>query len=345
MSELASEPSTQGELEIIDMHCHLQRDTAHGREMRDYFLGPHLVKPGATNLGTLEESQELMAACGISGMNALMMTWSGRYHRHGRYPLSDDPAERAAGEAELRKRIARRITDNNDWAAAMAEAHPEVTYFAGVNPVVMGAEDAAAEVARQRAQGALGVKLSPADIGVTGSDPAFFPIYEYCVAHDYPVLTETGGHNPACRPAGFTDALATYPDLALVFAHFGHDRELGGPLDQEVLELARKYAGVHTDTSLRLNEVYDGTIAPEDMVRHLRALGVERAMFGSNYVFCDVLNTRPGHVPAPDEVDPRFTQVWKSVQVLKTLPLTDDERIGLAAGNFRRLTGQEPTRP
>ena len=328
------------DLEIIDMHCHLQRDAAHGQEMRDYFLGPHLVKPGATNLGTLEEFQELMAACGISAMNALMLTWSGRYHRHGQYTLPDDPADRARAETELRARVARRITDNNDWAAEVATAHPEVTYFAGVNPVVMGADAAAAEVARQRARGALGVKLSPADIGVTGSDPAFFPIYEYCVAHDYPVLTETGGHNPACRPAGFTGALAAYPGLTLVFAHFGHDRALGGPFDQAVLELARKYDNVHTDTSLRLNEVYDGTITPEAMVNHLRALGVERAMFGSNYVFCDVLNTRPGHVAAPGDVDPRFTQVWKSVQVLKTLPLTDDEQIGLAAGNFKRLTGQ-----
>ncbi|MET7896522.1 amidohydrolase family protein [Streptomyces mirabilis] len=332
------------DLEVIDMHCHLQRDPAHGQEMRDYFLGRHLVKPGATNLGTLSEFKELMAACGISAMNALMLTWSGRYHRDGQYTFPDDYAERASSEAELRARVSRRITDNNDWAAAVAADHPEVTYFAGVNPIVMGAQEAAAEVARQRSRGALGVKLSPADIGVTGSDPAFFPIYEFCVAHDYPVLTETGGHNPACRPAGFAGALAAYPRLPLVFAHFGHDRTLGGPLDQEVLELARTHDNVYTDTSLRLNEVYDGTISPEDMVKHLRMLGIERAMFGSNYVFCDVLNTRPGHVAAPDDVDARFTQVWKSVQVLKTLPLTDDERAGLAAGNFKRLTGYDRTR-
>lgn len=327
------------ELEIIDMHCHLQRDDAHGREMRDYFLGPHLVKPGATNLGTLSEFQELMAACGISAMNALMLTWSGRYHRHGQYTLPDDETERTAAERQLRERISHRITDNNDWAAAVAEKHPEVTYFAGVNPVLMGAQEAAAEAERQRAQGALGVKLSPADIGVTGSDRAFFPLYEFCVAHGYPVLTETGGHNPACRPAGFTDALKSFPELTLVFAHFGHDRELGGPLDQEVLELARTYGNVWTDTSLRLSEVYDGSISPEDMVKHLRLLGIERTMFGTNYVFSDILNPRPGHVAAPDDVDPRFTQVWKSVQVLKTLPLTDDERMGLASGNFKRLTG------
>ena len=55
------------DLDIIDMHCHLQRDAQHGQELRDYFLTPHLVKPGAPNLGTLSEFQELMAVTGISG--------------------------------------------------------------------------------------------------------------------------------------------------------------------------------------------------------------------------------------------------------------------------------------
>jgi hypothetical protein len=68
-------------------------------------------------------------------------------------------------------------------------------------------------------------------------------------------------------------------------------------------------------------------------------------MFGTNYVFSDLLPERPAHRPAPDDVDPRFTQVWKSVQVLKTLPLTDDQLAGVAAGNFRRLTGLAPATP
>ncbi|GAB2843535.1 hypothetical protein GCM10022221_48460 [Actinocorallia aurea] len=328
-----------GDLEIIDMHCHLQRDAEHGREMRDYFLTPHLVKPGAPNLGTLGEFQELMALTGISAMNALMFTWSGRYFRHGLFTLPDDPAERSEGEAALRGRVARRIRDNNDWAASVARQHPEVGYFAGVNPVVMGAEEAVAEIAAQRGQGALGVKIVPSDLGVAGSDPRLFPVYEYCVEQDFPVLTETGGHSPHCRPSGFAGALAAFPSLQLVFAHFGHDKQFGGPLDQEVLELARAYEGVHTDTSLRLHEVADGSVGAEEMVKHLRALGIDRVMFGSNYVFSDLLPERPAHRPAPDGVDPRFTQVWKSVQVLKELPLTDEERAGVAAGNFKRLTG------
>ena len=33
----------------------------------------------------------------------------------------------------------------------------------------------------------------------------------------------------------------------------------------------------------------------DDMVKHLRTLGVERAMFGSNYVFSDLLPEKPAH--------------------------------------------------
>jgi predicted TIM-barrel fold metal-dependent hydrolase len=332
------------ELEIIDMHTHLQRNAAHGQEMRDYFLGPHLVKAGAPNLGTLDEFQEMMAMTGISAFNALMLTWSGRYLRHGRHTLSDDPQERDSGELELRRRISQRVHDNNSWAAETARRNSNMGFFAGVNPVVMGPDGAVAEIEAQIANGALGVKLSPGDMGVPGSDPVMMPVYEHCVAKEIVMLTETGGHSPHVRPGGFSGALATFPTLTLVFAHFGHDKQLGGPLDQEVLELAQRYENVYTDTSLRLSEVYDGTIQPESMVKHLRALGIDRAMFGTNYVFSDVLNVRPGHIAAPEHVDPRFTQVWKSVQVLKTLPITDEERVGLAAGTFRRLTGFNPPR-
>lgn len=329
------------ELTIIDMHCHLYRSEEHGQEMRDYFLTAPLVKPGASNLGTLAEFTEMMDACGISACNALMLTWTGRYHRHGQYLLPDDPDERATADADLKARAARRAHDNNTWAAQVAAEDDRFTYFAGVNPLVMGPEGAAEEAAAQIAKGALGVKLSPGDIGAPGGDAAYFPLYEYCVANDVPIVTETGGHNPDVRPSGFTDAMAAYPDLKICFAHFGHDKALRGPLDLEVLELAQRYERVYTDTSLRLNEVYDGTWTPEDMVAHLRDLGIGRAMFGTNYVFSDLLNTRPGHVDAPDHVDPRFTQVWKSVEVLKKLPLSDDELAGLAAGNFLTFTGRD----
>lgn len=327
------------ELEIIDMHTHVQRDEAHGHEMRDYFLTPHLVKDGAPNLGTVPELLEMLEQTGITAANMLMFTWSGRYLRHGSYLLPDEEPRRSREEAVLRQRVAARVRANNDWAAGTTVERPRLGFFAGVDPVVLGSRGAVEEVVRQRAQGALGVKLVPSDLGVPGEDPRLFELYEHCVAEGIPVLTETGGHSPHCRPAGFAGALRRFPTLQLVFAHCGHDRTFGGPLDQEFLDLAAQYEHVYGDTSLRLHEVADGTLPPEELVAFLRRVGTDRVMFGTNYVFCDLLPQRPEHRPAPEHVDSRFTQAWKSVEVLKTLPLTDDERTALAAGNFKRLTG------
>jgi len=328
------------DLEIIDMHTHVQRDDAHGAEIRDYFLTPHLVKPGAPNLGTLPEVREMMAQTGISGVNMLQFTWSGRYHRHGAYTLSDDPERRQVQEAELRERVTQRVSENNTWAAGVCETNPGFTYFAGVNPVVMGPERVVEEVIAQRSRGAVGVKLVPSDMQVNGSDPRLFPLYDYCVEQGIPVLTETGPHSPHCHPSGFEAALERFPQLTVVFAHCGHDREFGTGLDEQVLDLAARFDNIYGDTSLRLHEVADGSVPAEEMVAFIRRIGSSRVMFGTNYVFCDVLPERPGHRPAPDHVDPRFTQVWKSVEVLKTLPCTDDERVALASGNFRDLTGR-----
>ncbi|MFN2537531.1 MAG: amidohydrolase family protein, partial [Mycobacteriales bacterium] len=229
------------DLEIIDMHTHVQRDEAHGHEIRDYFLGPNLVKPGAPNLGTLPELLEMNEQVGIAGSNMLMFTWTGRYLRHGTYTLPHGEPARSEAEIELRQRVAQRASDNNSWAAKTCAEHPQLTFFAGVNPVVMRAEGVVEEVEAQRARGAVGVKIVPSDMGIPGSDERLFPLYEHCSAQGIPVLTETGAHSPHSHPAGFAGALKAFPQLTLVFAHCGHDRELGRGLDQEVLELAAKY--------------------------------------------------------------------------------------------------------
>lgn len=327
------------ELEIIDMHTHVQRNEKHGREIRDYFLGKQLVKPNAPNTGTLDEVREMMATTGIRAANMLMFTWSGRYYRHGQYLLPDEEPARSEADAQLRVRAARRASDNNSWAASVQAADPRFSFFAGVNPVVSGADGAVEEVQRQRALGALGVKIVPSDMEIDGDDRRLFPLYEYCAQEAFPVLTETGGHSPHSRPAGFAGALELFPDLRLIFAHCGHGSVLGEGLDAEVLDLAARFDGVFGDTSLRLHEVADGVVEPEEMVRFLRTIGIDRLMFGTNYVFCDALPTRVTHKPAPEHIDPRFGQAWKAVEVLKTLPLSDDERALLASGTFKQLTG------
>ncbi len=326
------------DLEIIDAHTHVFRSDAHGREAYSYFLGrgPATGHPAdPPTLGTVPEVLQLMAETGVVHTNFLMFTWAGRYYQHGQYTLPDDPARRAVADAALKERITDRIRDNNEWAIGAVKEHATLSFFAGVDPVVMDERALVAEVEDKTGRGALGVKLVPMDSGVRGDDRRLWPVYDYCQSNDIPVLSQSAGRpgTPA-RPAYFTAALDAFPRLKLIFAHMGHNPEFGVGADAEVVDLANRFDNVFTDVSLRFPEVTNGHVSPEEMVAHLRRIGTERVLYGSNFTFVEVLS------PDPETAGPpQFTRSKQCIEVLKTLPLTQDEREGIASKNFRRVTG------
>lgn len=326
------------ELEIIDCHSHVLRNADHSCDLYSNLLrfSAAMGLPDSPEfLGTPDEARRVMDATGIAHMNILMFTWSGAYWRQGRNILPDEPAARARAEAELRERIVRRIQDNNTWALAQVSADSRLSCFVGVDPVLMDEQTLVAEVERGIRAGALGVKHVPMNHGTEGDDPRMFPVFDYCASAGVPVLTQAAGFMPG-SPARYAPALAQFPDLTVIFAHLGHSRRFGHGADAEVLELARKYHGVHTDLSLRLVEVAEGHVPAEDLVAHLRAIGTDRVLFGSNWVISEYLwmRTRPGVSPltSHDRLD-------TELGVLRALPLSDDERADICARNFRRLTG------
>ncbi|MGW2150674.1 amidohydrolase family protein [Nonomuraea bangladeshensis] len=330
-----------GELEIIDCHNHVLRTADHSCDLYSNLLRFSAAmglpdKPGFH--GTPDEAGRVMDATGITHMNILMFTWSGVYWRQGQNILPDDPAERAREAENLRRRIVRRIQDNNTWALEQAAGSPRLSCFVGVDPVLMDEETLLAEVENGVRRGALGVKHVPMNHGTEGDDPRMWPVFDYCASAGIPLLTQAAGFMPG-RPARYAKALGEFPGLKLVFAHLGHDRAFGQGADAEVLELARTYPGVHTDVSLRLIEVADGHVGADAMAAHLRAIGTDRVLFGSNWVISEYLwfRTRPGVTP-----DSSHERLDREIEVLKALPLTDDELADVAARNFRRLTGLLP---
>jgi predicted TIM-barrel fold metal-dependent hydrolase len=326
------------DLEIIDCHNHILRTADHSCDLYSNLLRFSAAmglpdKPGF--FGTPAEAENVMDATGIAHMNILMFTWSGVYWRQGQNILPDDPARRAAEADDLRARIVRRVQDNNTWALEQASINSRLSCFVGVDPVLMDEPTLLAEVENGVRRGALGVKHVPMNHGTEGDDPRMWPVYDYCADAGIPILTQAAGFM-AGRPRHFAKALEEFGKLKLIFAHLGHNRQFGQGADAEVLELAQTYPGVHTDVSLRLIEVVEGHVSADDLVAHLRAIGTDRILFGSNWVISEYLwlRARPGVVPqtSHDRLD-------KEIEVLKTLPLTDAERIDLASGNFRRLTG------
>ncbi|MHA3021735.1 amidohydrolase family protein [Mycobacterium sp. BMJ-28] len=326
------------DLEIIDCHCHILRTADHSCDLYSNLLrfSAAMGLPDKPEFfGTPDEAQQVMDATGIAHMNILMFTWSGIYWRQGQNILPDDPARRAVESEDLRRRIVRRVSDNNTWALAQTEQNPQLSCFIGIDPVLMDEQTLLTEVDNGIQRGALGVKHVPMNHGTEGDDPRMWPVYDYCASARVPILTQAAGFMPG-RPRNYAKALDDFPELQLVFAHLGHDRSFGQGADGEVLELARTYPGVHTDVSLRLIEVIDGHVSPERMVDHLRAIGTDRVFFGSNWIISEYLwiRARAGALPitSHDRLD-------RELEVLKTLPLTDDERADIASRNFRRITG------
>jgi predicted TIM-barrel fold metal-dependent hydrolase len=322
------------DLRVVDAHTHVMRSDAAGREMWWYFLRrPPTEAPPA--LHTVEEAEALMDETGVSHMNILMFTWAGRYWRDGQYTLPDSGPARAAASEQLRCRIVDRIRDNNEWAVGVVAANPRFSFFCGIDASLMTEAELLAEVEDKTARGAIGVKMVPFDSGVPGDDPRLWPVYDALQSRQVPLLSESSGRPGAPgRPARFGKALADFPRLKLVLAHLGHDPTFGVGADEEVVDLARRHDGLYTDLSLRLPEMINGAFSPADMADHLRRIGTDRVLYGTNFGFVDSINEDPAHDPASG---PRQTWAKRNLQAFLDLPLADDERRDIAAGNWDRL--------
>jgi predicted TIM-barrel fold metal-dependent hydrolase len=323
---------------VVDAHCHVLRSEDHGRELWSYFLGrgpAHGDPAEPPAFHTVDEAERLMDETGVEHMNILMFTWAGRYWRDGQYTLPDGPGRPAAAE-ELRRRVVQRIVDNNEWAVRTCAERPRFSTFCGVDPALMSADEMLAEIADKVRRGAVGVKTVPHDSRVPGDDRRWWPVFAYLQDERIPILSEASGRPGAPgRPARYRTALLDFPALRLVFAHLGHDPTFGAGADAEVVDLAREFAGVHTDLSLRLPEMLEGACTPDAFAAHLRAIGTERVLYGTNFGFVDTL--RPDPTPRPADA-PQTTWAKRNLEAFLDLPLDDAERAAIAAGNWDRLT-------
>lgn len=327
-------------VEVVDAHVHVQRSDAHARELYDYFLmrGPIMTGPiTPAALGTVEQALAMRERTGVRHLNIMMFTWSGTYYRDGQFTLPDDPAERANADRELRARIVQRVRDNNDWAVETARQHPGLSCFIGIDPVLMDETTLLGEVEDKMRRGAKGVKSMFPDTGILANDRRLWPLYDYLQRHDIPFQMVSAEWAPNLnRPLHCAGALAAFPKLRMIFSHIGHGREFGKGADAEFVELARRYPHVCGDVSLRLPEVAEGHVSPEAMVAHLRKIGTDRILYASNFCLNEMLHPGASGVPAGDF---QMSQTVKGLEVLATLPLTEEERADIAGRNYRRWVG------
>ena len=199
-----------------------------------------------------------------------------------------------------------------------------LTYFAAIHP---DAPDWQEELSRVKALGFKGVKIHPVYQGVAINDQRFVRILSRCGELGLIVVMHSGADIgfpgvEKCSPAMLRDALNQAGPVTLVAAHMGGWRNW-----QEVPEYLLD-TGIYLDTAFSLGSIspIDDHYAPDELpmlnevqfCELVRLFGADRILFGT---------------------DSPWDDMQKSVDRIRHLPLTENEKTAIFSGNALRLLG------
>ena len=199
-----------------------------------------------------------------------------------------------------------------------------LTYFAAIHP---DAPDWHEELGRAKSLGFKGVKIHPVYQDVAIDDPRFVRILARCGELGLMVVMHGGADIgfpgvEKCSPAMLRRALDRAGPVTLVAAHMGGWRNW-----QEVPEYLLD-TGIYLDTAFSLGNIspIDDHYAPDELpmlnevqfCELVRLFGADRILFGT---------------------DSPWDDMQKSVDRIRHLPLTENEKTAIFSGNALRLLG------
>lgn len=194
----------------------------------------------------------------------------------------------------------------NEFIVEQLAAHPE---FYGFGTVHHDMEDMAGELEYIRASGLIGVKLHPDMQAINTDDERLFPLYEWLQQKGMPLFVHCGDeHRDFSHPKHLRRVIDRFPDLTVIAAHLG-----GWSKWDEAVEYL-KDTNCYLDISSCMM-----FMSPEKTVAYVRAFGVERVLFGTDFPIWDAAS---------------------EVKNLKALPLTDDEKEQIFFRNAQRVLGE-----
>jgi predicted TIM-barrel fold metal-dependent hydrolase len=222
--------------------------------------------------------------------------------------MLDDTASYADPGAEL--------VAYNEWLCGLAERDRRFVACLGVDPGCLSVPDLVSHLRAMAPRIPAGIKLHPPVHHIDMSDESFWPVLVTCQELGLRVVSHSGPSRDGKQygePNAFRPILEAFPRLRLVLAH------LGGAAWQQVPQLADDYPQVYFDCC-EIIEWLGATRAPSqeqfvDLVRHI---GSDRVMMGSDFPWYDMART---------------------VELVRGLPLTDDERGAVLGGNAMRFFG------
>lgn len=164
----------------------------------------------------------------------------------------------------------------NDWAAGLI-GHERLVPFGAMHPDF---PDPAKEIARMRKHGLTGFKMHPEYQHFDPQEPRMERIYEAAISSGMTLYFHAGGDVafPSVRgtPRAFAEVLRIWPELDAVLAH------LGGFRQWQAVPGRLVDSGAWFDTAYTL-----GHLADDTFVELVRALGIDRVMFGSDGPWAD----------------------------------------------------------
>lgn len=306
------------ELEIIDIHTHTFASAERGISWQQ-----SIGQATPARDGTVEGLLGLMERTGTSNSVMLMYTPT-RFMFEARIrnrELPTDPGEREQVEREIQGLMVQRMIDNNEWAVGVSANEPRLHTFLGIDPAYMDAETMVAEIEDKQRKGAKGAKIVPLALAVYVDDERLWPAYQKMIELGLPLISQSGAGgetgdrgDPYGRPKYFSKVMDDFPDLKINIAHLGRGYE------DDVIELCRRSPNFYADLSGRLAEIEDPDegLTAESLVEFIRQCGADHIMFGTNYPMGDL---------------------EQYARVMRSLPLTDEEKELVANGNAKTLLG------
>lgn len=299
--------------DVIDAHVHTYPSPEIGLRAKAN------AGDGNNLRGTIEDLSIGMTEGPISTSVVLSIHpyWDMRRAAMAKIPANLDDSLKSKAKTEIEELLLARQQRRNQWTCETSVSNSSLVPFITVDPS-MPEQAICSEIETcVKNQGARGIKLHCSMNRFFPYDPRLRAAYELVQNYNLPIVFHGGnfsqGTSKFSRPKEFKRLADQFPRLNFTLAH------LGSTYFTETKEIASLFPKVNFDCSAVISGVGQAAgLSSNEIVHLIRAIGIHRVHFGSDYPF--------------------FNPVTALANLLK-LPLTTDEKRLILADNARRSLG------
>lgn len=269
---------------VVDVHCHFYESKAVANWMKTaYDLWEYGEKEDVAITSVPGDLNDLRQAISESGLDySIVVNCFGidNWRDRSFAGLADGLKAGTLGDGSPLSPLGSWIIGHNQWLVDIVSDVPEIIPFVAIDPWVLSSEQTRKHLADMRSRGARGAKIHPVMQNVRMDDESTFQLARICSDLDLVLVVHSGGSRgsiPFGEPHTLTK-IAAIEGLKFVVAH------MGGAAWSQAPDLAAARPQVLFD----LSEIIAWLGAPaaptaEQFVALVRAIGVDRIMFGSDF--------------------------------------------------------------